>query len=356
MAIHDLGLAHIEESPFLFPAVATDPLYRRSMNSRTLRYEEKDAFELTTYDIKGSTRNRYVESFQIGGQDTGKDLNFLESKSSLRMNDRDAFLKQIDSDTDFLSSQGIMDFSLLVGMCKLANSKLLNLECQLDSSAWESRWQRCRGGFLNDQKVKKEKKKVLGRRDNMVLKEAMLSREREDESKRVKIVLLHDTVLMNQEGLDDVQIKFEDIENLYQTTASSFTIQCKKNGTFKISMSSSICDSFFELSKRISEHRLRRDKEQFINSSKDDEEKNEEEEEEESRVIVYVGIIDILQRYNIKKVGEHFAKSVLDHTKALVDSSSSPQEMSAVPVDIYGPRFKKFVRDHVVEKGVDKNS
>jgi len=52
-------------------------------------------------------------------------------------------------------------------------------------------------------------------------------------------------------------------------------------------------------------------------------------------VVYIIGIIDQLQSWNYKKMGENFAKSII--------YLSTRQKISAVPPLEYGTRFRKFV-------------
>ena len=69
------------------------------------------------YDLKGSTRNRYVDESTIpaGKVAVLKDLNF-KSKIYLRAQDAEALMNQIKVDAAFLARWEIMDYSLLLGI------------------------------------------------------------------------------------------------------------------------------------------------------------------------------------------------------------------------------------------------
>ncbi|KAL3809575.1 hypothetical protein ACHAXA_005791 [Cyclostephanos tholiformis] len=67
------------------------------------------------WDLKGSTQNRKSEP----GDSVGKDLDILEEGRKLRFAEpgaRDAFLEQLRRDATFLARLGIMDYSLLLGL------------------------------------------------------------------------------------------------------------------------------------------------------------------------------------------------------------------------------------------------
>jgi len=57
------------------------------------------------------------------------------------------------------------------------------------------------------------------------------------------------------------------------------------------------------------------------------------------RYIYFVGIIDILQQYNSRKIAETFFKGFRHNRK----------QISAVNPDFYGDRFIQFIEKHVLE-------
>lgn len=72
------------------------------------------------YDLKGSTRNRYVDISKEKKSSGGvlKDLNFNNRNHKLWVGkeQRDAIIRQMRLDTEFLMDMGIMDQSLLLGL------------------------------------------------------------------------------------------------------------------------------------------------------------------------------------------------------------------------------------------------
>ncbi|KAI5966084.1 MSS4 [Candida margitis] len=81
-----------------------------------------NAILIQTYDLKGSTAGRYTQVTKGKKSHTLKDKNFLESKVKIKFgpDNREEFFKQLESDAHFLIKNGIMDYSLLLGIC---NSK-----------------------------------------------------------------------------------------------------------------------------------------------------------------------------------------------------------------------------------------
>jgi 1-phosphatidylinositol-4-phosphate 5-kinase len=67
------------------------------------------------YDLKGSTRNRYVDTEKEGTGGVLKDLNY-KSKMFMGKFQKDAAILQMTRDTEFLTKNNIMDQSLLLGV------------------------------------------------------------------------------------------------------------------------------------------------------------------------------------------------------------------------------------------------
>ena len=75
------------------------------------------------YDLKGSTIGRFNSS----GVGILKDLNWKDAEKSMNLGIRkDAFLKQVESDTKFLEANEIIDYSLLVGVHEVKREKPIN--------------------------------------------------------------------------------------------------------------------------------------------------------------------------------------------------------------------------------------
>ena len=70
----------------------------------------------TKFDLKGSTKNRFVDAKeQAAGCSVLKDLNF-QSKIYLDQPDAHQFVQQAEEDASFLASYNMMDYSLLLGV------------------------------------------------------------------------------------------------------------------------------------------------------------------------------------------------------------------------------------------------
>mmetsp|Transcript_28970 Transcript_28970/g.51794 ORF Transcript_28970/g.51794 Transcript_28970/m.51794 type:complete len:516 (-) Transcript_28970:47-1594(-) len=75
-----------------------------------------DAKVLRKFDLKGSLYNRETKS----ATSIGKDVDFLKSVGSLSLIEEDAetLLRRVERDSEMLLSEGLMDYSLLVGVCE----------------------------------------------------------------------------------------------------------------------------------------------------------------------------------------------------------------------------------------------
>lgn len=72
------------------------------------------------------------------------------------------------------------------------------------------------------------------------------------------------------------------------------------------------------------------------------------------RQVVYLGLIDFLQRWNGRKQLENQIKSLLYSSVRRLSplglgSTDPPQEISAVPPDAYGARFRTFIEKAFAE-------
>lgn len=72
------------------------------------------------YDLKGTTEERYVE--EAPGK-VMKDLNYRDTTISMSEKDREALLEACTADSEFLRSNNIMDYSLLLGVYDVSKGK-----------------------------------------------------------------------------------------------------------------------------------------------------------------------------------------------------------------------------------------
>ena len=86
----------------------------------TLQLKNKDGLKYI-FDLKGSFVDRKVKG-KIKNSTTLKDMNFLMAKEAdpnfikLSRNTRQKLINVVNSDVDFLTNLGIMDYSLLLGI------------------------------------------------------------------------------------------------------------------------------------------------------------------------------------------------------------------------------------------------
>lgn len=80
-------------------------------NEKELTIEEK-------YDIKGSLYKRKLPEHKIKSGEAMKDENFLERQIRIKLLKREAvkLLHQVQKDVEFLGSQNVMDYSMLIGI------------------------------------------------------------------------------------------------------------------------------------------------------------------------------------------------------------------------------------------------
>ena len=80
------------------------------------------------YDLKGSSLNRKVQ-YENMDKNVMKDINFNEVENVFMLNKEDSkkLLEIVEKDSNFLYSQGIMDYSLLVAKISLNNSEIVSL-------------------------------------------------------------------------------------------------------------------------------------------------------------------------------------------------------------------------------------
>eukprot|EP00300_Choanocystis_sp_HF-7_P001269 c11022_g1_i1.p1 GENE.c11022_g1_i1~~c11022_g1_i1.p1 ORF type:complete len:344 (+),score=76.79 c11022_g1_i1:31-1032(+) len=94
--------------------------------------EPKDEM-IAMYDLKGTTENRLVKPSQFLATKTGKDGNFENHTIHLSKEaDAETLRDALEADCDFLTSERILDYSMLVGICVPAPGFTLQ-EC-LDTS------------------------------------------------------------------------------------------------------------------------------------------------------------------------------------------------------------------------------
>ncbi|KAE8773734.1 Phosphatidylinositol-4-phosphate 5-kinase 9 [Hordeum vulgare] len=238
------------------------------------------------FDLKGSSLGRSTDKVKIDENTTLKDLD-LNYSFYLEPSWRDALLKQIEIDSEFLKHQGIMDYSLLLGFHYRARQSLL------------------RGGSLPESILQDNKLAVLSEQDAM-----------EDDSAynyREGLVLVQRG--SGQDGKVAVGPHIRG-SRLRSSSACYEEVDLLLPGTARLQIQLGV-----NMPARA--------------------EKEEEKQEDDGKslrqvydVVLYIGIIDILQEYSMRKKVEHAYKSV----------KYNPQSISVVEPRFYSERFLKFIR------------
>ncbi|XBI14437.1 hypothetical protein VPH35_141016 [Triticum aestivum] len=234
------------------------------------------------FDLKGSSLGRSNEKIEIDVNTTFKDLD-LNYSFYLEPSWRDALLKQIGTDSEFLRNQGIMDYSLLLGLHYRARQSLKRGASCHESLVLDK--------LTNLTEDSMEEKAACNYREGLVLV------QRGSDQKGEIVVSPH--IRGSPLGLSSAC--FEEVDLLIPGTAR-LPIQLGVNMPARA----------------------------------------EKQEEDGSKslwqvydVVLYIGIIDILQKYNMKKKIEHAYKSIKYKYNPLSISSVKPQ--------FYSERFLKFI-------------
>ncbi|KAF7018621.1 hypothetical protein CFC21_031892 [Triticum aestivum] len=237
------------------------------------------------FDLKGSSLGRSTEKIKIDENTTLKDLD-LNYSFYLEPSWRDALLKQIEIDSEFLRNHSIMDYSLLLGFHYRARQNL-----QIGSSCPES--------ILPDKLTvlseadAAEKDSAYNYRDGLIL----VQRGSDKNGSDAVGPHIRGSRLRAPSGC------FEEVDLLLPGT-----------GRLPIQLG--------------------------VNMPARAEKEGKQEEGSKSLhhmydVVLYIGIIDILQKYNMTKKIEHAYKSI--------KYKYNPLSISAVEPQFYSERFLKFV-------------
>ncbi|VAI94171.1 unnamed protein product [Triticum turgidum subsp. durum] len=237
------------------------------------------------FDLKGSSLGRSTNKVKIDENTTLKDLD-LNYSFYFEPSWRDALLKQIEIDSEFLKNQGIMDYSLLLGFHYRARQSLL------------------RGGSLPESILPENKLAVLSEHDAM-----------EDDSAynyREGLVLVQRGI--NQDGRVAVGPHIRG-SRLRSSSACYEEVDLLLPGTARLQIQLGV-----NMPARAEKEEKQEDGGKSLRQVYD--------------VVLYIGIIDILQEYSMRKKVEHAYKSV----------KYNPQSISVVEPRFYSERFLKFIR------------
>eukprot|EP01018_Ginkgo_biloba_P012388 Gb_08021 [translate_table: standard] len=239
------------------------------------------------FDLKGSSQGRSADKVEIDENTTLKDLD-LDYVFSLEPSWREALLKQIELDCRFLESQRIMDYSLLLGLHFRAPQYLKSLISGSQTTLSEGT------GSLDDEVAAAVEDEILSYPQGLVL----VAREPHQEG---TILGSH----IRGSPLRASAVGDEEVDLLLPGTAR-LRIQLGVNMPAR------------------ADRRSQKDEDQNAGQLFD----------EVYDVVLYLGIIDILQEYNIAKKIEHAYKALQ------FDSSS----ISAVEPKLYSKRFLDFIQ------------
>ncbi|XP_047094878.1 phosphatidylinositol 4-phosphate 5-kinase 9-like [Lolium rigidum] len=235
------------------------------------------------FDLKGSSLGRSTDKIKIDENTTLKDLD-LNYSFYLEPSWRDALLKQIETDSEFLKKQGIMDYSLLLGFHYRARQNL-----QRRASFHE--------GILADKLAVLSEEDAVEEDSTYNYQEGLVLVQRGNDQKSKVDVGPH----IRGSRLRSSSACFEEVDLLLPGTAR-LQIQLGVN----------------------------------MPARAEKEEKQEDGDKSFRRVydvVLYIGIIDILQEYSMRKKIEHAYKSI----------KYNPLSISVVEPRFYSERFLKFI-------------
>ncbi|CAN6460639.1 unnamed protein product [Victoria cruziana] len=241
------------------------------------------------YDLKGSSQGRSTNKIEIDENTTLKDLD-LTYRFYLEPSWREDLLEQIDIDCKFLESQRIMDYSLLLGVHCRAPQYLQS--------------------FINDQEADGPRGFCKPAEDGRLLSLSKAAYGDEISTCPQGLLLVargpHENGAVFGPHMRGSRLRAsaagdEEVDLVLPGNPSRLHIQLGVNMPAR------------------AEHISKQDKGDILHEVHD--------------VVIYLGIIDILQAYNMKKKFEHAFKSLQ------FDSCS----ISAVDPKLYASRFKKFI-------------
>ncbi|PNT75254.1 hypothetical protein BRADI_1g29140v3 [Brachypodium distachyon] len=231
------------------------------------------------FDLKGSSLGRSTDKIEIDENTTLKDLD-LNYSFYLEHSWRDTLLKQIETDSEFLRNQDIMDYSLLLGFHYRGRQ---NLE----------RGASCHENIVPDRLTVLSEQDAVEEDSAYNYREGLVLVQRGSDQKGKVAVGPH----IRGSRLRSSSASFEEVDLLLPGTAR-LQIQLGVNMPAR--------------------------------AEKEDGEKSFRQVYD---VVLYIGIIDILQEYNMRKKIEHAYKSI----------KYDPLSISVVEPKFYCERFLRFI-------------
>lgn len=278
----------------------------------------------TTYDLKGSLQGREAtpKERENGGMLKDLDLKNSNNKIQLGKEKKAKVMSQLADDANFLASLDIMDYSLLLGIHNRSSR-----QAPIDHSRIPTQ-DRHHNLFENNQFAGLTKKNLTRKANNHSYHSNILSTPQKNDPNPSDYEETGD-----EETGDEVEEAYEEhIEDYYagcdngDSDDEGNLVERSALPTYKCQPDdiSKIYGNALTLARPWStRHDL------GINSHDDVENKRGDQ-------IYYMGIIDILQLYNIGKATETLFKSVTNNVK----------EISSVPPKTYAKRFLKFMDSH----------
>ncbi|KAH1145578.1 hypothetical protein GLYMA_15G046400v4 [Glycine max] len=240
------------------------------------------------YDLKGSKQGRYTNNDKINCNTTLKDLD-LKYEFHMDKKLRESLLKQISLDCKFLESQHIIDYSLLLGLHFRAPE---NMKAFVE----------------HHESVQRQESLPSGDGQLLILPKGLLlvSHEPSIVNTAPGPHIRGNTLRAYSMGDNEVDLLLPGIARLRVQLGVNMPAQATR--------------------------RLQEDKDKV--------EAKEVELFEVYDVVLYMGVIDILQNYNLRKKIEHAYKSL----------QFDPMTISVVEPKIYDERFIKFLEEKVFPK------
>ena len=270
------------------------------------------------WDLKGSKTGRKSKE----GDSVGKDLDILEEGKRLKFakpGAKETFLEQLRMDATFLARLGIMDYSLLLGMHNCAKNSADDPEplAQDENTVAEEKQEPCRSNTPFRRGVLK---RAVSGGTTATANDGFKALEDLDQN-----IASKSRLVQQSEG----EVK----ENpcLKTTQIDETTMASTSSSSNESSVSTAVVPTSNELAPNPITSRSDEGIEGGSQLADGTMSINE---------IYYCGIIDILQYYNARKVGETVIKQA---------AGNSSQDISCVDPESYGRRFVKFISNLVDE-------
>ncbi|KAK8469105.1 hypothetical protein PHAVU_006G214700 [Phaseolus vulgaris] len=236
------------------------------------------------YDLKGSSHGRYTDNDKINCNTTLKDLD-LKYEFHMDKKLRESLLKQISLDCKFLESQHIIDYSLLLGLHFRAPE---NMKAFVE----------------HHESMQHQENLPSGDEEHLILPKGLL-------------LVSHEPSIVNTAPGPHIRGN-----TLRAYSMGDTEVDLLLPGTARLRVQLGV-NMPAQATRKIVEDKVEEAKEVELFEVYD--------------VVLYMGIIDILQSYNLKKKIEHSYKSL----------QFDPITVSVVEPKMYAQRFLKFLEEKV---------